>query len=122
MAKKILIIDDEPHVQRALSYLLKNKGYNVSSSINGLEGFKLAKEIIPDLIFLDLMLPKLDGFEVLKRLRKERQLKKTYVIMLTVKTQQIDEEIAKKYGVNEYITKPFSPLKIISRLKVILGE
>lgn len=122
MSKKILIIDDEPHIRRSLSYIFKKKGYNTFTAINGNEGIKMAKEIVPDLIFLDVIMPRLNGFEVLKRLREDTQIKTTYIIMLTVKTQQIDEEIAKKYGVDEYITKPFSPVKITARVKEILGE
>jgi DNA-binding response OmpR family regulator len=122
MNKKILIIDDEPHILRALSYILKKRGYNIFTAANGEEGFKVAKEIIPDLIFLDVIMPKLNGYEVLKRLKKDPLLKSTYIIMLTVKNEEIDEELAKKYGVDEYILKPFSPLKIISKIKKIFGE
>ena len=121
MAKKVLICDDEPYVIESLSYLVKREGYQVITAEDGEDGFNKAKEILPDLIFLDVMMPKKSGFEVCQQLKKDERTKGIYIIILTARGEEFDERRAKEAGVDEYITKPFSPRKLSEKIHAILG-
>ena len=121
MAKKVLICDDEPYVTESLSYLVKREGYQVITAEDGEDGFNKAKEILPDLIFLDVMMPKKSGFEVCQQLKKDERTKGIYIIILTARGEEFDEKRAKEAGVDEYITKPFSPRKLSEKIHGILG-
>jgi two-component system, OmpR family, alkaline phosphatase synthesis response regulator PhoP len=121
MAKKILICDDEPYVTESLSYLVKREGYQVMTAEDGEDGFNKAKEILPDLIFLDVMMPKKSGFEVCEELKKDERTKGIYIIILTARGEEFDEKRAKEAGADEYITKPFSPRQLSEKIHGILG-
>jgi two-component system alkaline phosphatase synthesis response regulator PhoP len=121
MAKKVLICDDEPYVIESLSYLVKREGFHVITAEDGEDGFNKAKEILPDLIFLDVMMPKKSGFEVCQQLKKDERTKGIYIIILTARGEEFDEKRAKEAGVDEYITKPFSPRKLSEKIHGILG-
>ena len=121
MTKKVLICDDEPYVIESLSYLVKREGYQVITAEDGEDGFNKAKEILPDLIFLDVMMPKKSGFEVCQQLKKDERTKGIYIIILTARGEEFDEKRAKEAGVDEYITKPFSPRKLSEKIHGILG-
>jgi len=88
---------------------------------DGVEGLQIAKQEHPDLIFLDIMIPKIDGFEVCKKLKEDPSYKNTYIIMLTAKGQVVDKEKGLSVGANEYVTKPFNPDFIISKVEEKLG-
>ena len=103
---KILVVDDEPSILNLLTSYLKAEGYEVYTASDGLAALKAAKTYQPDIIILDLMLPGLDGLEVLSRLRRELDV---YVILLTARTEETDKIVGLSVGADDYVTKPFSP-------------
>ena len=115
---KILIIEDEESILMPLEDNLKLEGYEVSSAKDGLQGLALAAEHPYDLIILDIMLPKMDGFEVCKRLRQDKVM--TPILMLTAKSQEIDKVLGLELGADDYVTKPFSSRELLARVKAIL--
>lgn len=115
--KKILIVDDEQPIVDVLKINLKKEGYEVIESYDGEEGMNLAKTASPDLILLDVMLPKMDGFTVCKKLRQEID---TPIIMLTAKEDIVDKIIGLELGADDYVTKPFSIRELIARVKANL--
>ena len=121
MAKKILICDDEPYVIESLSYLAKREGYEVVTAEDGEDGLAKAKENLPGLIFLDVMMPKKSGFEVCRQLKRNERTKGIYIIILTARGEEFDETRAREVGADEYITKPFSPRKLSEKIHGILG-
>ena len=118
----ILVIDDEPYALRAMSYLLTREGYEVITATNGEEGLQRVRELRPPLVFLDIMMPQMDGYEVCQHIRSDSGLDKTYIIMLSAKGQQIDRERGLLGGADEYMTKPFSPREVAQRVRTILAE
>lgn len=117
--KKILVADDEPYVVRSLMFVLKKEGYKTIGAYNGEEAIQKAIEERPDLIFLDIMMPKMDGYEVCRKLKENEETKNIYVIILTAKGQKEDKMKGVEVGANEYITKPFSPSRVVQRMKEI---
>jgi len=115
---KILIVEDEESILMPLEDNLKLEGYEISCARDGLEGLSMAAEHPFDLIVLDIMLPKLDGFEVCKRLRQDRVM--TPILMLTAKSQEIDKVLGLELGADDYVTKPFSSRELLARIKSIL--
>ena len=114
---KILLIDDEPSIIKLVTAYLKPEGYEVLTASDGISGLKAARAFKPDLIVLDLMLPGLDGIELLSTLRRESN---TYVIMLTAKTEETDKIVGLSVGADDYVTKPFSPRELVARIKAAL--
>ncbi|MBW6465276.1 MAG: response regulator transcription factor [Brevefilum sp.] len=117
MAEKILVVDDEISLQETLAYNLKKQGYQVETAGTGTEAIELAREIKPDLIILDVMLPGLDGFEVCRILRREMF---TPVLMLTARDDEIDRVVGLEVGADDYLAKPFSMRELIARVKAML--
>jgi DNA-binding response OmpR family regulator len=116
----ILVIDDEPYILRSLSYLLTREGYPVETASNGEEGLARVRALRPPLVFLDIMMPRMDGYEVCEQIKQDPALAATYVIMLSAKGQQIDRERGLLGGADEYMTKPFSPREIAKRVRELL--
>ena len=114
---KILVIDDEPSIINLVSAYLKPEGYEVYTAADGNAGLKAARAFQPDLIILDLMLPGIDGIELLTRLRRESDV---YVIMLTARTAETDKIVGLSIGADDYMTKPFSPRELVARIKAAL--
>lgn len=114
---KILVIDDEPSIVNLVTAYLKPEGYEVYTAADGNAGLKAARIYKPDLIVLDLMLPGMDGIEVLSNLRRESNV---YVILLTAKTEETDKIVGLSVGADDYVTKPFSPRELIARIKAAL--
>ena len=114
---KILVIDDEPNIVNLVTAYLKPEGYEVYTADDGLQGLKAARTFKPDLIVLDVMLPGIDGIEVLTRLRRESDV---YVILLTAKTEETDRVIGLSVGADDYVIKPFSPRELTARIKAAL--
>lgn len=111
---KILIIDDEPSIVNLISAYLKPEGYEVFIASDGPSGLKAARAFKPDLILLDIMLPGIDGIELLARLRRESEV---YVILLTARTEETDKIVGLSVGADDYVTKPFSPRELVARIK-----
>ena len=118
MAKKILVVDDEQSILTLLEYNLKQSGYEVITAMDGETGRDLAITDEPDLIVLDLMLPKMDGIEVCKELRQKRVM--TPILMLTAKDDEFDKVLGLELGADDYMTKPVSPREVVARVKAIL--
>lgn len=117
----ILVVDDEPYIQRSLSFVLRKEGFQVEVASNGEDGLKKAREFKPKVIFLDVMMPKLNGFNTCRAIKSDSELKESYVILLTGKGQEIDKERGIKEGANEFMSKPFSPKEIVTKIRTILG-
>ncbi|MBG0788649.1 MAG: response regulator transcription factor [Anaerolineaceae bacterium] len=117
MPEKILVVDDEISLQETVAYNLKKQGYDVQTTGNGTEALDLAREMKPDLIILDVMLPGLDGFEICRILRKEMT---TPVLMLTARDDEIDRVVGLEVGADDYMAKPFSMRELIARVKAML--
>lgn len=122
MGKTILVADDEPAVLRSLEFILKKEGYRVLTAVNGQEAYDQASANLPDLVLLDVQMPRMDGNQVCRQLRDAPASSNLYIIMITAKGQESDRVNSMESGANEYITKPFSPRKVIARVKEILGE
>ncbi len=118
--QEILIIEDEKDISEAIEYNLKNEGFRVSKAFDGQTGLKLAKDKIPSLILLDLMLPLVSGFDICKILKSDPNTKNVPIIMLTAKSSETDKVVGLEIGADDYITKPFSMRELIARIKTIL--
>lgn len=121
MAKeKILIVDDEEHIVELIRFNLLNAGYEVFTANDGIEAVKIAKAEKPNLLLLDLMLPGIDGFDVCKEIKRDNEMKKTSIIMLTAKGEELDKILGLELGADDYITKPFSVRELLARVKAVL--
>ena len=119
--KKILIVDDEPNIIMALEYALKKKSYLVYIARDGDEAIRLADENAPDLVVLDIMMPKVDGYEVLRHLKSESPIKDTVkVVFISAKNKEDDIEKGLNLGADNYLTKPFSIKKLLNEIEVQL--
>lgn len=118
--KKILIVDDEPDILEILSYNLEKEGYDVTTAHNGKAGIKMAKKVRPDLIILDIMMPKLNGLEVCEQLRSDNRFDDTLIVFLTAREEDQKQISALDIGGDDYIVKPIRPKVLISRLRAIL--
>jgi DNA-binding response OmpR family regulator len=120
--KKILIVDDEADLVETVRFPLEMEGFNVLVSYNGEDGLGQARREKPDLILLDLMLPKLDGYKVCRLLKFDERYKNIPILMLTAKTQEKDKTLGLETGANEYITKPFDIEKLVDKVKEYLSK
>ena len=120
-AKKILIADDEPDIVTVLKCELESEGYQVITSIDGKDALAKVLAEQPDLVILDVMMPKMNGWEVCKNLKTDEKLKIIPVIMLTAKTQQVDALMSFECGANEYLTKPFDFDEVSGIIKKLIG-
>jgi two-component system alkaline phosphatase synthesis response regulator PhoP len=114
---KILVIDDEQSILNLVSAYLRPEGYEVYTASDGPSGLKAARAYKPDLIVLDIMLPGMDGVELLTHLRRESDV---YVIMLTAKSEETDKIVGLTIGADDYVTKPFSPRELVARIKAAI--
>jgi len=117
MTEKILIVEDEPTLQETLAYNLKKQGYEVDTAGDGNAAVEKARDLKPDLILLDIMLPGMDGFEVCKLIRKDMTVP---ILMLTARDDEIDRVVGLEVGADDYLTKPFSMRELIARVKALL--
>src|ERR1700759_3137310 len=118
--KRILVADDEPDVLQLVSSNLKNAGFNVIKAEDGVSALNQARETLPSLIVLDLMLPEMSGLEVCKVLKKESATSQIPIIMLTAKAEEVDRIVGLELGADDYMTKPFSPRELVLRVKSVL--
>ena len=117
MAEQILVVDDDPDIARFVEVNLRSAGYDVSVAGDGEEALEKAGAIRPDLVLLDVMMPRIDGFEVAQRLRKNPQTANTSIIMLTAKALSGDKVTGLQSGADDYIIKPFDPIELLARVK-----
>ena len=118
--EKILVVDDEEHIQELIKFNLEKNGYKVILADNGIDAIKLAEEHMPQLMLLDLMLPGMDGLDVCKEIRKDSSMANMPIIMITAKGEEIDKIIGLELGADDYVTKPFSVRELVARIKAIL--
>lgn len=121
---KILIVDDEPHIRMLLEQTLEeleDEGVELIFADNGETAFDNIKKEKPELVFLDVMMPKMNGFDVCNKVKNELGLKEIYIIMLTAKGQEFDKNKGAEVGADIYMTKPFNPDEVIQKARMILG-
>lgn len=118
--QKILIVDDEPDILELIEYNLKKEGYQVYLASNGLEGITIAKKVHPDLIILDIMMPKMDGIEACRLMRAIPEFKNTFMVFLTARSEEYSEIAGFNVGADDYIAKPIKPRALVSRINAIL--
>lgn len=121
MAKRVLLAEDEPNIVESLTFLLERAGFEVAVKTDGRRALDTVLEDTPDLLILDVMLPELSGYEVLRHLRADRRSESLPVLMLTAKGQRADRETALEYGADRFITKPFSNADVIAAVKELLN-
>ncbi len=114
---KILVIDDEPSILNVVTAYLRAEGFEYNTAEDGPSGLKAFRAFKPDLVVLDIMLPGMDGIEVLSQIRRESDV---YVIMLTAKSEEVDKVVGLSVGADDYLTKPFSPRELMARIKAAL--
>lgn len=117
---RILIVDDEPNIVLALELLMKKEGFEVHTVDDGEKAFHAVRELRPDLVLLDIMMPKMDGYEVCQRIRSDASLKSVRIVMLTAKGRDVEKEKGLALGVDAYITKPFSTREVVAKVKELL--
>ncbi len=121
MPKTILVADDEPYVLRSLEFILKKEGYRVLTATDGQEALDKIRSELPDLVFLDIQMPRMDGNAVCQSLRQDPATRDLHIIMITAKGQEADRLEALGSGADEFVTKPYSPRKLLDRVREILG-
>lgn len=119
---RVLVVDDEPDLIRVLQFGLQAAGYNVECAPDGQEGLKKARESKPDIILLDLMLPKLDGYKICRLLKFDDRFKHIPIIILSARTQEGDQALALEMGANRFIAKPYEFSEILGHIEALLKE
>ena len=122
MTYNVLVVDDEPNIVLSLEYLMKQKGYEVRSANNGEEALNALNEKLPDLILLDVMMPKPDGYEVCQKIRATPEWKDIAIIMLTAKGREVEREKGLAMGADDYVTKPFATQDLVAKVQNILDK
>jgi DNA-binding response OmpR family regulator len=121
MAKYVLIVDDAPNIVLSLEFLMKKEGYDVHSAGNGEEALEAIAEKIPDLVLLDVMMPRMDGYEVCQKLRANPDWKDIKIIMLTAKGRNVEREKGLALGADDYVTKPFATRELVAKVRTLIG-
>jgi DNA-binding response OmpR family regulator len=124
MPQKILIVDDEPHIRRLMEQTLEpleDEGAEILMATNGKEALEVIQQELPELVFLDVMMPQMNGFDVCHAVKQELKLANIYIILLTAKGQEFDKTRGKEVGADMYMTKPFDPDEIVAKSMEILG-
>jgi len=117
---RILIIEDDKDIIELVRYNLESEGYQASASSDGVTGLAQVRKSAPDLLILDLMLPKLSGLEICKEIRRDERLNRLPILMLTARSDEADRVVGLELGADDYVTKPFSPRELIARVKALL--
>ncbi len=118
--KKILIVDDEQDIVESLKFVLEAADFNCYCAFNGEDGLRLAKEIVPDLIILDVMMPKINGYKISRLLKYDKKYKDIPILMVTARSQEEDKQIGEETGADEYITKPFELDDVVKKVEQYL--
>ena len=122
MSKRVLIAEDEPHIVESLSFVLQRKGYEVEAVFDGETALAQLRSHRPDVMILDVMLPRVNGFEVLKQVKSDAALHSVPVIILTAKGQAQDRRMAEEIGADGFMTKPFSNQEVIDEVRRLTGD
>lgn len=122
MTRNVLVVDDEPNIVLSLKFLISQQGYEVRTASSGEEALEALSEQVPDLILLDIMMPKPDGYEVCQKIRTTPEWKDIPVIMLTAKGRDVEKQKGFAMGADDYITKPFSTQELVTKVRDILEE
>jgi DNA-binding response OmpR family regulator len=120
MAKRVLIVDDEPNIVTALEFLLQQSGYEVAVAPNGDEALAKLASFAPDLVLLDVMMPRVSGYEVCRRIRERPDWKHMKVVMLSAKGREVEVSKGVSLGADLYVTKPFSNTELVARIGALL--
>jgi len=120
--KRILVVDDEIYIVHILEFTLTMEGYEVLTAADGEEALRRVEQDRPDLVVLDIMMPKLDGYEVLRHIRGDEEFKQLPVILLSAKGRPIDREMGLEVGADDYIVKPFSPRRLLEKIQDLLDR
>lgn len=121
-SQTILVVDDEPYILRSVSFVLEREGYQVATASEGEAALAKIRELQPQLVFLDIMLPKKNGYEVCAAVKEDPSLANVHIVMLSAKGQQVDRERGLLGGADAYMTKPFSPREIIEYVQNITSH
>jgi two-component system alkaline phosphatase synthesis response regulator PhoP len=119
---KVLVVDDEEYIQHILNFSFGAEGYEVVTASDGEEGVSKAREEKPDIIVMDIMMPKMDGYEACKQIKTDPQTKDIPVILLTAKGRDADRKLGTEVGADDYVVKPFSPGRLIERVEGIMKK
>ncbi|MBW7849957.1 MAG: response regulator [Rhodospirillales bacterium] len=122
MTRSVLVVDDEPNIVLSLEFLMKQAGYDVRVARDGEAALQAIAEKVPDLILLDVMMPKRDGYDVCQTVRSNPQWQDVRIIMLTARGREVEKEKGLALGADDYITKPFSTREVVERVKFFLGS
>jgi DNA-binding response OmpR family regulator len=122
MANKILVVDDEPNIVLSLEFLMKQAGFQVRTASDGEAALAAVAADTPDLVLLDVMMPRKNGYEVCQAIRANPDCKKVRIIMLTAKGREVEREKGLALGADDYITKPFSTQEVVERVRELLAE
>ncbi|HEX4539093.1 MAG TPA: response regulator [Acidimicrobiales bacterium] len=122
MAESVLIVDDDPVVRRMLQLSFESEGFDVSTAGDGLEGLEAMRSDKPDVVILDIMMPKLDGMKVLNEVNADDDLRGMPVILLSAKATSLDVDLGLKAGAADYITKPVDPIELVERVRSVLAK
>jgi len=122
LGKHVLIAEDEPHLVESLTFILGRAGFEVTTALDGEAALQKIWAAAPDLVILDVMLPKVNGFDILKKIRASDTLKSLPVIVLTAKGQRQDRATAEEIGANLFLTKPFSNNEVVQAVKTLIGS
>ena len=117
---RLLLVDDEPGIRTAVQTYLQDEGFEVTTAVDGEEGWEIAQKILPDVVISDVMMPRCDGYGLLKRLREDERLGGTPVIFLTAKGMTVDRTQGYQAGVDDYIPKPFDPDELVARVRNVV--
>ena len=120
--ESVLVVDDSPTILKVVQLVLTKAGFRVTTAVDGEVGLDAAKQARPDMILLDFVMPKMNGYQVCRAIKSNEATKKIPVILLSAKGRSVDQKIGFENGADDYITKPFSPRKLIERVNALLAE
>ncbi|MET0001230.1 MAG: response regulator [Candidatus Thiodiazotropha lotti] len=122
MGGEILVVDDEPNIVLSLEFLMKKAGYNVTTANNGVDALSTIKQLRPDLVLLDVMMPRMDGYEVCQAVRGDPELSSVRIIMLTARGRDVERDKGMALGADDYVTKPFATQELVEKVKSLLDH
>jgi DNA-binding response OmpR family regulator len=124
MERKILVVDDEAHIRMLIEQTLEeleDDGVEIETADNGADALSIIESVRPQLVFLDVMMPKMNGFDVCRTVKREKGMDDVYIVLLTAKGQEYDRQHGSEVGANVYMTKPFDPDELLAKAREVLG-